>query len=220
MFFSSLEPLFAEIGSSSLAITEHRFSPRYEPHVVNGRFCVQWVSFRRNEEATACLARWRAQCIEWCYDRVENGRMGDQKYLDEWPSRYPSCHIVQHLGVGVAPWNYAQYRFEQDKKGGVTINGAPLILYHFHQFQLLTSGRFERVSEYYRAYCREPGAVYRAYETLLRTVIREVRCVSPGFSHGMKVPQKVPLGIRIRRLVPKEIRKLIKGWFAPARSLG
>ena len=146
--------------------------------------------------------------------------MGDQKYLDEWPARYRSCHIVQHPGAGVAPWNYAQYDFGKSRSGGIAVNGAPLIFYHFHQFQLWTNGRFERVSEYYSDYKRAPAAVYRVYEAELRRSLADVRRVSPGFSSGMKTPRQVPIGIRIRRVVPRQLRDRIKGWFAPVRMVG
>ena len=102
MFYSSVEPLFEEIGDSSIAVIEHRFTPRLKYLEENGRFCVEWVSFRRDKEGLACLYRWRDQCVEWCFARLENGRMGDQKYLDEWPARYATTHVLQHPGAGLA----------------------------------------------------------------------------------------------------------------------
>lgn len=82
-FYSSVDPIFEEIEKSSVAIIEHRFTQRLKDRVVNGRFCVEWVSFRRDKEGLACLSRWREQCIEWCFYRLEDNKMGDQKYLDE-----------------------------------------------------------------------------------------------------------------------------------------
>ena len=52
---------------------------------------------------------WRKQCLEWCFYKLEDGKMGDQKYLDEWPDQYASCHIIENMGAGIAPWNYSQY---------------------------------------------------------------------------------------------------------------
>ena len=55
LFYSSLEPIFKEIRNSSIAIIEHRFAKPYKNLEVNGRFCVEWNSFRRDEEGLRCL---------------------------------------------------------------------------------------------------------------------------------------------------------------------
>ena len=208
-FFSPVQPLFDEIGTAQVAIIEHRFAPDFKHFEVNGRFCVEWVSFRRDEEGMACLARWREQCIEWCYSRLEDNRMGDQKYLDEWPKRYASLHILQHVGAGVAPWNYAQYQFDKDGAGHITVDGAPLIFYHFHQFQLLDNGKFDRLSTFYTSKCLEPNAVYKAYEDTLQTALLDVRIIAHGFSGGFKSATKLASWLWIRRLVPRRIKDVL-----------
>lgn len=209
LFYSSVQPLFDEIGDSSIAIIEHRFTPRLQDREVNGRFCVEWVSFRRDEEGMACLSRWREQCIEWCYYRLEEGRMGDQKYLDEWPARYPSCHILQHPGAGIAPWNYAQYAFGWNQSGGITVQGVPLIFYHFHQFQLLDSGTYDRLSAFYTSESPEPGPVYEAYESALKEILLEVRAVVPDFSGGLQPAAKVAGRRWVQRFVPRAVKDLL-----------
>lgn len=209
LFYSPVQPLFDEIGESSIAIIEHRFTPRLQDREVNGRFCVEWVSFRRDEEGMACLSRWREQCIEWCYYRLEEGRMGDQKYLDEWPARYPSCHILQHPGAGIAPWNYAQYAFGWNQSGGITVQGVPLIFYHFHQFQLLDSGTYDRLSAFYTSESPEPGPVYEAYESALKEILLEVRAVVPDFSGGLQPAAKVAGRRWVQRFVPRAVKDLL-----------
>jgi len=210
LFYSPVQPLFDEIGASSVAIIEHRFTPRLQHLEVNGRFCVEWVSFRRDVEGMACLERWRQQCIEWCYYRLEDKRMGDQKYLDEWPQRYASLHILQHVGAGVAPWNYAQYRFDQNLQGQITVNGVPLLFYHFHQFQLLDNGKFDRLSTFYTSECQEPLTVYEAYETTLRSTLQDVRVVAPGFSAGLKPGAQIARRRWIQRFVPRRIKEVLR----------
>lgn len=209
-FFSSLEPLFNEIGPASVAIIEHRFTPALQHLVINGRFCVEWVGFRRDDEGMACLGRWRDQCIEWCFHRLEEDRMGDQKYLDQWPARYRSVHILQHPGAGVAPWNYGQYRFGQDDQGAITVDGSLLVFYHFHQFQLLSNGSFDRLSGAYTTMGPEPGPVYDAYETALTGVLNEVRALRPGFSAGMKPALRVKSQRMVQRLLPQSLKQLLK----------
>ena len=210
MFYSSVAPLFEEIGTSSVAIIEHRFTPRLKHLEENGRFCVEWVTFRRDFDGLACLYRWRDQCIEWCYARLEGGRMGDQKYLDEWPMRYASTHVLQHPGAGLAPWNYPNYRIEQADDGHLAVDGQPLIFYHFHQFQLLEDGDFDWLSPSYTLDVAPPEDVYRRYEEVLRSVVVEIQLLVPDFTCGMKSMAYVKSRRWVHRFLPRQLKEFLK----------
>src|SRR4051794_12709898 len=93
MLFSDPAPIFEEMGDASIVITPHRYAPEYELDDMGpgtsaesgGIYNVQWVTFRRDERGLQAARWWRERCIEWCFNRVEDGRFGDQKYLDDWP---------------------------------------------------------------------------------------------------------------------------------------
>jgi hypothetical protein len=210
MFYSSVEPLFEEIGNSSIAIIEHRFTPRLKNLEENGRFCVEWVTFRRDIEGQACLRRWRDQCVEWCYARLDGGRMGDQKYLDEWPTGYSSTHVLQHLGAGLAPWNYPNYGIRNDEDGQIVVDGVPLIFYHFHQFQLLDDGSFDRVSAFYTKETGPPEEIYRLYEEQINKAVFDVRLLVPGFSGGMRSTAYISSRRWAHRFLPRRLKELLK----------
>ena len=91
-----------------------------------------WVTYRRSTEGLDCLNTYKADCTAWCYDRVEDGRYADQKYLDAWPDRYPSLKIIEHKGFNLANWNFHNYliRFKGDK---VMIDDDPLVFFHFSE---------------------------------------------------------------------------------------
>jgi hypothetical protein len=143
-----LEEMYA--NNKSVLITEHRFSllARIYEEKRAGRFCVQFVTFINNPESKAVLNRWKQQCIDWCYARYEDGKFGDQKYLEEWPSRYSNIHILQHPGGGLAPWNITKYRFIRsgnrlngdERKGGTTF--LP-VFYHFQYVKQIESRVFD-----------------------------------------------------------------------------
>lgn len=209
-FYSSLQPLFEEIGGASIVIIEHRFPESLKHLEVRGRYCVEWVGFRRDEQGMACLGRWREQCIEWCFYRLEDDRMGDQKYLDRWPADFRSVHVLQHPGGGVAPWNFSQYVFHRDGNGEHTVDGAPLIFYHFHQFQMLSNGRFNRISGAYTGMGREPEAVYVEYELALRKILAEVRAIEPGFSAGLKPALRINAQRLAQNLLPVAAKEWLK----------
>ncbi len=207
-FYSSLKPIFNEIGDASITIIEHRFPEQFKHMEIRGLYCVEWVGFRRDTEGMACLKRWRDQCIEWCFYRLELDRMGDQKYLDTWPRDFKSVHIIQNIGAGVAPWNFGQYHFEMSEGAVITVNDRPLIFYHFHQFQILNNGRFDRLSAAYKVMGSEPEEVYKKYEDAINNAMYDVQAVAPGFQAGLKSASR----IGAQRIAQLFLPRIIKEW--------
>jgi hypothetical protein len=161
-FFSSPEPLFGEIGKSSIAIIGHRFSRDLEYLKVHGLYNVCWLSFKNDDEAVLCLRWWRDRCNEWCGDRPSDGRFADQKYLDDWPSRFKNVAVLQHKGADLAYWNIQNYVISVND-GAVYIDGQPLIFFHFHAVKQITSRIYDsgfhrkiRVTQVMRSAIFEP----------------------------------------------------------------
>lgn len=129
-FYQSPATIYEELGSRSVLICEHRYSPRLQEKRIYGVYNVQFQVFRNDDIGRTCLQRWRVQCLEWCHDRVEGGRYADQKYLDEWPRLYGSrLAILQHPGAGLAPWNWETARLAL-RAGTMTAADRPVIFYH------------------------------------------------------------------------------------------
>jgi len=147
-FYDSAEIILNEIpADKSVLITEHRFSKTAQFFEMKkaGRFCVQFITFFNTNDSIAVLNKWKSQSIEWCYARYEDGKFGDQKYLDTWPNDYHNVHILQHLGGGVAPWNAksADFNFDGDKILGSdhrTRQQFDVIFFHFHFVRIMFNG--------------------------------------------------------------------------------
>lgn len=148
IFYSDPSILIDELAGKrkSVLITEHRYSgyARLYSNKRSGRFCVQFNTFMNSDESIKVLEKWMNQCIDWCYARYEDGKFGDQKYLDEWPLQYNNVHILENEGGGMAPWNILKYRFI-DRKGihaarKAEKNYFPVIFYHFQYVKFLPDG--------------------------------------------------------------------------------
>jgi hypothetical protein len=137
LFFSDPINLYDEMGEKTVLIHEHRFPPRHSSFLLYGRFNVGLLIFKNCPSAREVLCDWRAKCIDWCYARAEDGKFGDQKYLDEWPERFPCVHVTTNIGVGIAPWNHEQYHYSSNERGQPCVNGAPVIFYHYHSFKIV-----------------------------------------------------------------------------------
>lgn len=129
MFLSDPKVVFEEIGDASVAITEQGISEKAAR--TYGKYCVQYMTFRNDEDGLGALTWWRDSCIEWCFQKMEETRYGDQKYLDQFPIRWNNVHIIKNLGVGIAPWNMHRYNFSESSfsyKG----KEYPFVFFHFH----------------------------------------------------------------------------------------
>lgn len=136
-FFSASDPIFAELGSKSVLIHEHRFTPELAFMAAqSGRFNVGLVSFRRDADGLGALEWWRDRCLEWCFNRTEDGKFGDQMYLDDWPTRFRNLVVLQNVGAALAPWNVGNYRIGLLPDGAPTVDGGPVVFFHFHSLQV------------------------------------------------------------------------------------
>lgn len=144
VFYQDPQVLFNELGNKSVIITEHRYSRAYDLASLRGIYCVQFMYFKNDENGITALKWWRERCLEWCYAYLEDGKFGDQKYLDDWTTRFQGVHVLKNQGAGIAPWNLQQFKFStandhislQPVKGGETI---PLIFFHFHGVKFFTN---------------------------------------------------------------------------------
>lgn len=191
---------FEESGASVL-ITEHRYTPRYDQTTTSGIYCAQFITFKADQRGFEVLQWWQERCLEWCYARFEDGKCGDQKYLDDWPQRFEGVHVLHHLGGGVAPWNVQQYALAKTGEGGLEVNGVPLVFFHFHAYKHYSDNSHDL--GIYRLSRAVVDLIYRPYVRNLAQARQEIVAVSPGFDRGRAVRQrswKTPLRKLKRRL--------------------
>jgi hypothetical protein len=178
-FFASPQILLRELDESGkhVLITEHAYAPEYNKWLaLSGRFCVQFLTFRRTMKAQKVMQWWQERCLEWCFARVEDGKFGDQKYLDSWPDLFADeIHIVRQTEKTLAPWNVS---FTERRFGG----RLDPVFYHFHGLRVV-GPRKVRLCDNYRI---GKGGLF-LYRRYLEALDRSV-----GMLHafGMPVPYK------------------------------
>lgn len=185
-FYSSPDPIFEELGNKSVLIHEHRFSPSLIHLEQYGKYNVGLLCFRNDESGKQTLQWWRDRCIEWCRSKPEDGKFGDQLYLNEWTVRFGNVAVLENIGAGVAPWNHEQYKFHIDSSGSAFVNDRAIVFYHFHSLAFVTPDVIipARVTCYpltfeVLMYCYVP------YINALTSGILKVRTVLPDFVFGL-----------------------------------
>lgn len=127
------KPIFDEFDRAGkhVLITDHAYAPEYDQSATSGQFCVQFMTFTR-DGGEVVRKWWEERCIEWCFARVEAGKFGDQKYLDDWPERFSSLvHVLTDKERALAPWNAIRFPY---------VNA---VFYHFHGVQILADRKLQ-----------------------------------------------------------------------------
>lgn len=214
-FFGPASAVWREQGEASVGIVPHRFPPRLAERLIYGTYNVAWVSFRRDADGRECLEWWRERCLEWCHDRVENGRFADQGYLDEFPRRFRGVGVLEHAGINAAPWNIAEARVSQ-AGGRVFIDSVPLRFYHFQGVREVLPGWWEPGLRAYGATASDAlrELVYRPYLRELAATQARLRAehgIGARVRHG-RMDTGTSLSERWRRFREKWLAPRVRRW--------
>ena len=137
-FYSDPTALIDELGKDSVLITLHRFSWVYKwlYSRLAGKYCVQFMTFRNNKDGLEALTWWKDKCVNWCFARYEDGKFGDQLYLNDWCHRFNGIHVLKNEGA-LGPWSIVlNYKVSQNQKHIYVKNyfskrNYNLVFYHF-----------------------------------------------------------------------------------------
>lgn len=130
LFFLS-DPILIEqeAENSSVVITEQGIDEKAAARY--GRYCVQYLTFKNDEDGLGALSWWRDKCIDWCFQIMEPTRYADQKYLDEFPKRWNNVYVLKNLGAGIAPWNMLKYHYTEHSLKYKNKEW-PFVFFHMH----------------------------------------------------------------------------------------
>lgn len=218
-FYSSPDAIYNELANNSILIHEHRYCPELQNLAQQGgRFNVGLMQFRKDQTGIEALNWWRDRCIEWCYWRFEDGKMGDQRYLHDWPERFPNVSVLQNVGAGLAPWNHTQYDYKLDKHGNLLVNGAPLVFYHYQSLTIVNTQLI--IPAGHTTYPLTAELIERCfvpYADALVSALDQVRTIIPDFAFG--VASNDSLSANHTFIAKKEMESQIKALNAPQQPV-
>jgi hypothetical protein len=180
-FFSNPASIFNEWGSASIFLTPQRDLDWVEQKY--GKYQAGIIGFRKDEIGLSAVQWWKDRCIEWCGVVENNGRFGDQKYLDQLPKMYDNVRISSNLGVNAAPWNIIYNNdFNVSLQGdNVFINNDPLVAYHFSCITIYDSDKYDLWSMHQLNIQKEiMNYIYVPYLDLLEKLIKNYQNSYPG----------------------------------------
>lgn len=166
-FFSDPSLLLLNFDEDVL-ITPHNYTPKFDQTDTSGIYCVQFMPFKNNLNGMKVLNWWRDKCIEWCFNRHEEGRFGDQMYLDDWPTRFENIKVDNTRGLGVAPWNIQNFEYKSNDE---------ILFYHFHDFKFISDSKVDLGVYPLRAIDIEQ--IYTPYLKEMKAIEKELNIPNP-----------------------------------------
>ena len=147
--YSSLNPIFDELGRQSILITPHilnmhsPFKGDYPDHLflVNGIFNLGFIAVNNTVVAQQFLQWWQYRMIDGAYFDNDMGLATDQKWINFLPAIIPQDELVisRNAGMNAAPWNFFERElffdngnyFVKQRENSVDTSITSLIFVHF-----------------------------------------------------------------------------------------
>jgi glycosyltransferase involved in cell wall biosynthesis/SAM-dependent methyltransferase len=110
-----------------------------------GVYNLGFVALHRTDRVREIVRWWARRLERQCVIDVPNGLFVDQKWANLLPSFVPRTLILHHPGYNVAYWNLPQRKVVRGEAGW-SVNGRPLVFFHFSGNDLYNEQVFARHS--------------------------------------------------------------------------
>lgn len=112
-------------SKKKILFTNHDFNDNEKfKEKIYGKFCVQFMTFKKNG-SEKIRKIWEKKCLEWCFAKPSNGRMGDQKYLDDIYKKFKKKIFILDDDFFRSTWNYKKIKLKK------------IVAWHFHGFKII-----------------------------------------------------------------------------------
>lgn len=146
-FYKDPEILIDELkkNKASVGIIGHRFPKSFTSEKrerLYGKYCVEFNTFFNNANGKEVLQWWKEKCIKSCTMELYQESFGDQKYLEQWESKFDGVYELKNVGAGVAPWNITDYILEKAENENIELkyrkqDNCELVFYHFQGLRMI-----------------------------------------------------------------------------------
>lgn len=153
-----LDAIIDLLDTHDIVLTPHMTSPAptdgLTPNDLNinsaGAYNAGFLACRQSDAAMAMLDWWQSKMLHQCILDPPGHLYVDQSWLNLVPCLFEGVHIERDPGYNVACWNLHDRRIEFGADGRPTVNGRPLLFFHFTGFDYREPEVFSRKQERYK----------------------------------------------------------------------
>ena len=138
VLFAPLDAAFRALSAHSLVLTPHMMRPLQdgrEPSdlsiMKSGVYNLGFLAARRDEQTAPFMTWWADRCLAHCRVDVPANIFTDQRWMDLAPVFVERSLILRDTAYNVAYWNINQRTLRGSPDDGWTVDGRPLVFFHF-----------------------------------------------------------------------------------------
>lgn len=139
--YGPLAPILARLDAADIVLTPHltdRLDDGGHPSELSvlqsGSYNLGFIAVNRTESTQRFVAWWQGKLERDCVVDIPRGLFTDQKWIDLVPGMYPAVAIERDPGWNVAYWNLNHRAVTRDGDGRCTVDGRPLLFFHYSGF--------------------------------------------------------------------------------------
>lgn len=164
-----MDSLISDLKGNSILLTRHIFPVQLSKNIKYGIVNAGFVLVRNTGESIAVVADWARRCREWCFLRLEEGKYGDQLYLNDYLG-LPDVKAISDPGVNNGVYYFQQKRKISSNSKEVYVDGSKLICFHFHGICITRSLIYTGFNRY-----RFPRQAVRVWIHIYRKYLSELK---------------------------------------------
>ncbi|NWK96312.1 glycosyltransferase [Sphingobium lactosutens] len=157
--YREITPVFEAMDAGARAVfTPHLTEPAetiVPPDDISimraGIYNLGFAAFRRSEGVEEVLRWWARRLRYQCINAQDDGIFVDQKFMDLVPGFLPDVAILRNTTLNAAYWNLFQRPLAGNDGEGWSIDGSPLIFFHFSGYDPRNSTRLSKHTDMFSA---------------------------------------------------------------------
>jgi len=147
--FAALDETFAVLQEHSIVLTPHIMQPLEDGHqpddhtiLKSGVYNLGFLAVRNDIDAERLLAWWARRTFLHCRVDVDVNLFTDQRWMDLAPCLVSKPYILRDPGYNAAYWNISHRTVQNPIPGYWTVDGVPLVFFHFSGFSVIDEDVF------------------------------------------------------------------------------
>jgi GT2 family glycosyltransferase/glycosyltransferase involved in cell wall biosynthesis len=143
LVFSNLSSVLSRFDRASILLTPHSLAPETSADGIfdneisflrYGLYNLGFIGVKNSPEGKRFSSWWKERLTDYCYSDLSGGLFTDQRWVDLVPSFFSDVEIIRDPTCNVATWNISNRSIQGSVPDGLTVNGNPLVFYHFSGF--------------------------------------------------------------------------------------